>query len=222
MWSKIGNLKGIPGPAGKDGEPGRDSTVPGPAGPPGSPGAIATPDTYLIVGPGRPDQPTTTGGVITGSEPVGAEYRSSDGASVGAWVWRKRPTGWVVVDGDTGWVELSSVTDTADTSQFLFAIRRVNTMVHVRVQVPEGYTGGDKQQITIPVGFRTAAWLKYSVYEGVTVCELRHRNRNTDTNGILNITPSHNFYTLNIVKLSVQATGQGSYPVETAWPTALL
>ncbi|WP_233190547.1 hypothetical protein [Brachybacterium sp. UMB0905] len=35
--------------------------------------------------------------------PVGAEYRSTDGADVGAWVWSKRPTGWVVTDGDTGW-----------------------------------------------------------------------------------------------------------------------
>ena len=25
---------------------------------------------------------------------------------MGAWVWRKRPAGWAVVDGDTGWREL--------------------------------------------------------------------------------------------------------------------
>ena len=58
----------------------------------------------VLVGPGRPDTPATTGGVITGSEPVGTEYRSTDGANVGAFVWMKRPGGrWDVVDGDTGW-----------------------------------------------------------------------------------------------------------------------
>ncbi|MDY3679581.1 MAG: hypothetical protein SO046_10275, partial [Actinomyces urogenitalis] len=28
-----------------------------------------------------------------------------------AWVWRRRPTGWVVVDGDTGWRDLTSLWD---------------------------------------------------------------------------------------------------------------
>lgn len=80
----------------------------GPAGAPGGPGAIATQSTYLIVGPGRPDAPSTTGGIITGKEPTGAEYRSTDGAGVGAWVWVKRGTGagiwaqWTVTYGDTG------------------------------------------------------------------------------------------------------------------------
>ena len=39
---------------------------------------------YLLVGPGRPDVPATTEGQITGSEPIGCEYRSTDGACVGA------------------------------------------------------------------------------------------------------------------------------------------
>lgn len=72
-------------------------------GPPG-------PESMLVVGPGRPDDPTTTGHSdeqIT-ALPVGCEYRSTDGASVGAWVWRKRPEGWVVTEGDTGWVDCTS------------------------------------------------------------------------------------------------------------------
>lgn len=57
-----------------------------------------------VSGPGRPDQVATTQGAITGSEPVGTTYTSTDGANVGAYVWRKRPGGkWEVVDGDTGW-----------------------------------------------------------------------------------------------------------------------
>lgn len=89
-WSKTGNIRG---PQGDRGD----------AGPQGPPGVVSSASAYVIVGPGRPDQPNTTAGVITGSEPVGAEYRSTDGANVGAWTWRKRGTGWAVVDGDTGW-----------------------------------------------------------------------------------------------------------------------
>lgn len=94
--------KGDPGPVGPKGDPGPASTVPGPAGPPGQ---VLTPESMLVVGPGRPDAPTTTGmtSAALAALPVGCEYRSTDGASVGAWVWRKRPAGWVVTDGDTGW-----------------------------------------------------------------------------------------------------------------------
>ena len=93
--SQVLNLGLVAGPEGKA------STVPGP------PGALANASSYVIVGPGRPDVPSTTAGTITGAEPVGAEYRSQDGAGVGAFVWMKRPGGkWEVADGDTGWREL--------------------------------------------------------------------------------------------------------------------
>lgn len=94
--------KGDPGEKGEKGDTGPASTIPGPPGPPG---AVPTGADYLVVGPGRPDAPTTTGmtSAALAALPVGCEYRSTDGASVGAWVWRKRPAGWVVVEGDTGW-----------------------------------------------------------------------------------------------------------------------
>lgn len=95
---KVNDLPGVD----LKGAKGDASTVPGPTGPPG---AVLTPESMLVVGPGRPDAPTTTGmtSAALAALPVGAEYRSTDGASVGAWVWRKRPTGWVVTEGDTGW-----------------------------------------------------------------------------------------------------------------------
>ena len=63
----------------------------------GATGATGTASTYMLVGPGRPDVASTTGGVITGSEPVGAVFHSTDGASVGAWAWEKRADGaWYV------------------------------------------------------------------------------------------------------------------------------
>ena len=110
------DLRGLPGTPGDDGHSpvlAWDGTrlvvdgVPGPdlkgeEGKPGEPGPPGDMGSTFLNGPGRPDQPGTTAGIVTGSEPVGTTYTSTDGAGVGAWVWRKRPTGWTVVDGDTG------------------------------------------------------------------------------------------------------------------------
>ena len=99
-------LKGETGPVGPKGDTGERGPqgVKGDTGAPGAPGALADASAYVITGPGRPDTPATTGGIITGSEPVGSEYRSTDGAGVGAYVWMKRPGGrWEVSEGDTGW-----------------------------------------------------------------------------------------------------------------------
>lgn len=106
----------VPGPVGPQGATGpagpRGETGPtGPQGPAGAPGALANASAYVLTGPGRPDQPATTGGVITSPDtaPVGAEYRSTDAANVGANVWMKRPGGaWAVMDGDTGWREITA------------------------------------------------------------------------------------------------------------------
>lgn len=92
---------GVTGPSLK-GPPG-DTGAPGSPGAPGAPGALANASSYMLVGPGRPDTPATTGGIITGSEPNGAFYYSTDGAGVGAWEWRKRGTKWELTNADTGW-----------------------------------------------------------------------------------------------------------------------
>ena len=39
----------------------------------------------VVLGSGRPDKPETTSGKITGNEPNGTIYESSDGGRVGAW-----------------------------------------------------------------------------------------------------------------------------------------
>ena len=91
--------KGATGPAGPKGDAGAK-------GDPGAPGALANASSYILVGPGRPDQPATTGGVIKGSEPVGAEYRSTDGAGEGLFDWMKRPTGWEIAGGVGGSVPI--------------------------------------------------------------------------------------------------------------------
>ena len=103
--------KGATGPVGPKGDAGAK-------GEPGAPGALANASSYILVGPGRPDRPATTNGVITGKEPVGAEYRSTDGAGDGLFDWRKRPTGWEIAGagGSGSGVEQVSGTITLDST----------------------------------------------------------------------------------------------------------
>ena len=92
----------------------------------------------LLSGPGRPDVPTTTGGIITGSEAVGTEYRSTDGAGVGAWVWMKRPTGWVVTDGDTGWRDVTGESTIKAFDPGTLYMRRLRETVYFRFSQTQG------------------------------------------------------------------------------------
>ena len=55
----------------------------------------------LIQGNGRPDQPETTDGKITGNEPNGTLYNSTNGGGSGAYLWHKQAGKWTVIYGDT-------------------------------------------------------------------------------------------------------------------------
>ena len=65
-------------------------------------GASQSSDSMIITGNGRPDKPETTQGKITGREPNGAFYNSTNGAGVGAYLWQKQNNQWTVISGDTG------------------------------------------------------------------------------------------------------------------------
>ena len=115
------------GPVGPQGDPGIQGER-GPQGLQGAPGAVPTAGDFVIVGPGRPDVPATTGGLVSASTPVGATYTSTDGAGVGAFVWRKRPDGsWAVIDGDTGKRALPTLIDQIPT----LYLRRIGWSVWV-------------------------------------------------------------------------------------------
>lgn len=119
----------------------------------------------IIYGPGRPDKPDTTKvngvNIITGNEPVGTQYNSSDGANVGAWIWAKRTDGWQVVHGDTNMVVVNP--DNLSAGKLVF--RRLNSLVTFGIgyQGPFGtYTistnpvvkDGNKIVLgTVPLGF---------------------------------------------------------------------
>ena len=127
---------------------------PGVKGDPGAPGVVSSASAYVIVGPGRPDTPSTTGGTITGAEPVGAEYRSTDGAGVGAFRWVKRPGGtWAVVDGDTGWRNVDALI-TGWTADGVY-MRRIGNVVQWGGRVTPA-TGAQRQITTLPPGFQVS------------------------------------------------------------------
>lgn len=91
-------------PKGNDGDKGDK-------GDKGAPGALTNASSYHIVGPGRPDVPSSTAGV-------------------GAYVWRRRPGGkWEVADGDTGWRRIAR-TDVWTDSNAYYLVRRRPGLVH--------------------------------------------------------------------------------------------
>lgn len=88
----------------------------------------------LIQGNGRPDKPETTGGKITGIEPNGTFYNSTNGAGVGAYLWQKQNGKWNVVSADTG---VRRVTRGATNIKSGYvSLRRVNNTVEC------AFTGG--------------------------------------------------------------------------------
>ena len=88
----------------------------------------------IITGVGRPDKPVTTDGKITGNEPNGTFYSSTNGAGVGAYLWQKQNNKWNVISADTG---VRRITDGAvNIKQGYVSLRRVNNTVEC------AFTGG--------------------------------------------------------------------------------
>lgn len=84
-------------------------------------------DSMIITGNGRPDKPDTTGGKITGNEPNGTFYSSTNGAGVGAYLWQKQNNKWVVISADTGERRMSKTS--VNIKEGDIYLRRVNNMV---------------------------------------------------------------------------------------------
>lgn len=125
-------------------------------------GTGASGTSYMIFGPGRPDRPSSTNGSIVGTEPVGTEYRSEDGAQVNAWVWRKRAGDvWEVVDGDTGWRNMAHLIPEWKSDNALLFMRRINAIIYVSLTVSA--SPGDKwtSWTGLPMGLRGPIWAQY-------------------------------------------------------------
>lgn len=104
-------------------------------------GGSQSSDSPIITGNGRPDKPETTGGKITGREPNGTFYNSTNGAGVGAYLWQKQNNKWVVISGDTG-------------------ARRMNTSVNIK----EGYISLRRVNNTVECSFSKGRWDTVSFY----------------------------------------------------------
>ena len=129
-------------------------------------------DSTIITGNGRPDKPETTGGKITGNEPNGTFYNSTNGAGVGAYLWQKQNGQWTVISGDTGIRRLSNIS--VNIKEGAIHLRRVNNRVECSFYAGRwdtiSFYGSSNPKFTrknhakrmdilppprIPVGFRT-------------------------------------------------------------------
>lgn len=221
----------VPGPVGPQGATGpagpRGETGPtGPQGPAGAPGALANASAYVLTGPGRPDQPATTGGVITSPDtaPVGAEYRSTDAANVGANVWMKRPGGaWAVTDGDTGWRTVGTIENGGTVA---IAVRRTPERVEWRFTFTGTLNAGGKfvNLGTIP-GFGPSARTHDNLVFGSVLAANIGSVVVNDMGrvGVLCHSSGAFFPSINLPNAMARATvGLVDYPAGDPWPTAPL
>lgn len=135
-------------------------------------GGSQSSDSMIITGNGRPDKPETTGGKITGNEPNGTFYSSTNGAGVGAYLWQKQNGQWTVISGDTGIRRLSNIS--VNIKEGAIHLRRVNNRVECSFYAGRwdtiSFYGSSNPKFTrknhakrmdilppprIPVGFRT-------------------------------------------------------------------
>ncbi len=188
----------------------------------GPPGVVSSASSYVIVGPGRPDVPSTTAGTITGGEPVGARYESVDEAGVGARTWRKVPGNkWEVTDGDTGWRNVGDllIPPWTTASVPLLRIRRTTTAAYLHVQynakpVPSGAV------LVIPAGFRGKGG---GVNAGITSAAIIGQYNNTPigsgATSYQNVNGNNTVYTNGA---SEGGTSSLTWAAADPWPTAPL
>lgn len=135
-------------------------------------GGSQSSDSTIITGAGRPDKLETTQGKITGREPNGTFYNSTNGAGVGAYLWQKQNGQWTVISGDTGIRRLSNIS--VNIKEGAIHLRRVNNRVECSFYAGRwdtiSFYGSSNPKFTrknhakrmdilppprIPVGFRT-------------------------------------------------------------------
>lgn len=138
-------------------------------------------DSMIITGNGRPDNPDTTSGKITGNEPNGTFYSSVNGAGVGAYLWQKQNNKWVVISGDTGARRMTR--DSVNIKDGYISLRRVNNTVECSFSKGRwdtvSFYGSSNSKFTrknhakrmdllpisrIPLGFRTSVPIMLPFY----------------------------------------------------------
>lgn len=136
------------------------------------------------IGPGRPDDPSTTNGVIKGTETDDMMYQSTDGAGVGAFLWQRVNDKWVVVSGNTGLITLKN-TKSLKPNAYI-KLQRINNTVYCFMGGLSydlfGYAGKTEKgffsrqparvevigQGGIPEGFRASVSLNFQLFDDDT------------------------------------------------------
>ena len=109
--------------------------------PTGATGAVSAWEYYAA---GRPDVIGTLDPVALAwrnAAPSGSTFYSTNGPQ-GAWVWRKRGTAWVCVEGDTGPISLTPKLG-AGWTVTLATWQRINSTVYLRIEGGEGTVSGN-------------------------------------------------------------------------------
>lgn len=137
-----------------------------------------------LIGPGRPDNPSTTNGVIKGTETDGMMYQSTDGAGVGAYLWQRVNGKWIVVYGNTGLITLKNAKSLKPNAYI--KLQRINNTVYCFMGGLSfdlfGYAGKTEKgfysrqparvevisQGGIPVGFRASVSLNFQLFDDDT------------------------------------------------------
>lgn len=202
--------RGEVGPVGPTGATGAT----GPQGIQGVKGDAGDPTLYELRGTGMPNL------VVTASP--GTYYTDTAGTN-GAWRWLKKTgtgnTGWVVVSGDTGWRDVSSLFQSICTANSLTysavagflppAIRRINDTIFYRVGVNiTGATIGtvDFRSALQPTGFRTDQISNWQIPASVT-----------GSAGVIHFSPGNyiRFWTAGAQYF------EKTFSASEAWPTTL-
>ena len=137
-----------------------------------------------LIGPGRPDKPETTNGVIKGKERDGMLYQSTDGAGVGAFLWQRVNGKWIVVYGDTGLITLKN-TKSLKPNAYI-KLQRINNTVYCFMgglswdlfgyagKTEKGFFSRQPARIEvigehgIPQGFRASVSLGFQLFDDDT------------------------------------------------------
>ncbi|MSS45279.1 hypothetical protein FYJ43_04305 [Cutibacterium sp. WCA-380-WT-3A] len=175
------------------------SAFTGPAGPrgvQGPPGPAGQPSTLTGTGVGRPDMPATldqAGRTWTASAPIGALWIPTD-APQKTFLWQKLATGWTVVYGDTG---IMDVTKRQEYTNFITAadgsltptnnipvtIRRYGNIVCFDASVDHTKTGVSILDKPLPSGFRVRfAFNQLCTNTSINICNMFFNASSSNSN----------------------------------------
>lgn len=144
--------------------------------------------------------------------PVGSIFRNTEaGGWNGARVWRKDSgtgaNGWVVVDGDTGWRDITGLADPAVLLAGGLRARRVNHEVFIRLLSLSVIAGADQLMVALPQGIKPDHASRFPIAMSSALAHVRFTG---DGSNLRVSTPG-----------TVGESIYINYPVTSAWPTTL-